>query len=677
MQDHTAHVKSVIDELTRVKLILNPAKCHFAQRTIYLLGFCVSANGQTYLDPRKVTNTMEWPTPRTGKDIQRFLGLVNYFREYVHKISVLTASLDTLRNHVGNLGSLWTEKHDTAFHNLKQALLHAPILQPPNLELPFQVATDASDVGIGAVLYQQESVSTKPHYIGFMARSLTKSERNYGTTKRELLAIVFALQKFHTYLWGRHFLLHTDHKALVFIHTQKDLNAMLTNWFDTILNYNFTVIHLPGIDNILPDSLSRLFHSKKELGEGNSDKIYSSHYVARKGDKANRKATIAYLADSMLEPPTQKEKQDILEKAHLFGHFGAEAMVKAVHNNGMHWPRLMDEALAVAKKCPQCQKFNIVKTGYNPHRPVRSSLPGDHWAIDLAGPLPLTKRNNRYLLVMIDICSRFVILRPIPNKTAEAVVQALIPVFCDFGIPRIVQSDNGKEFANQVMERFKKSAGFDHRLITPYYPQANGAAERTVGTAMNTIKKVVEGVTGEWDLFVYSVQLAINNKVSKRLNTPPFNVMFGRRLNDFKNYNEETGATTPLTKEQADQRIKELQEVLFPAIEERTSNVVKNQKEKFDKTHSQRELPVNSLVRVKIHPNFRAKMDPVYEGPYTVVRKTQQGTYVLRDTTGETLASSYTISQLKPVVSDHTLDSENTKEVESILNHYVDEETSK
>ncbi|OBZ86740.1 Pro-Pol polyprotein [Choanephora cucurbitarum] len=143
-------------------------------------------------------------------------------------------------------------------------------------------------------------------------------------------------------------------------------------------------------------------------------------------------------------------------------------MVKAVHNNGMHWPKLREQALMVAKKCAQCQKFNIVKTGYNPHKPVHSSLPGDHWAIDLAGPLPVTERNNRYMLVMIDICTRFVILRPIPNKTAEAVVQALIPVFCDFGIPRILQSDNGKEFANQVMQRFKAKAWFDHRLITPY-----------------------------------------------------------------------------------------------------------------------------------------------------------------------------------------------------------------
>jgi transposase InsO family protein len=100
---------------------------------------------------------------------------------------------------------------------------------------------------------------------------------------------------------------------------------------------------------------------------------------------------------------------------------------------------------------------------------VHTSLPGDHWAIDLAGELPLTKRKYCYLLVMIDICSRFVILRPLENKTAAAIVKAVIPVFCDFGIPMTLQSDNGKKFANKIMKAFKMKAGFDHRLITPYF----------------------------------------------------------------------------------------------------------------------------------------------------------------------------------------------------------------
>ena len=94
--------------------------------------------------------------------------------------------------------------------------------------------------------------------------------------------------------------------------------------------------------------------------------------------------------------------------------------------------------MTISKRCAQCQKLSIAKTGYNPHKPVHASLPGDNWAIDLAGPLSTTERKNKYMLVMMDICSKFVVLRPIQNKTPEAVVKALIPVFCDFGIPKIL-----------------------------------------------------------------------------------------------------------------------------------------------------------------------------------------------------------------------------------------------
>ncbi|SAL97783.1 hypothetical protein [Absidia glauca] len=485
--EHQEHTKLVIDELTKINLTLNPNKCHFAQKTIYLLGFCVAAHGKTYLDPRKVTNTQEWPIPTTGKHIQQFLGLVNYFRTYIPRMALLTAPLDALRSHEGKLGSKWTPEHTVAFNNVKQALIQAPYLYAPRPELPFHVATDASDVGIGAVLYQLDPEG-KVLLNGFMARALSKSERNYAVTKKELLAIIFALNKFHQHLWGRRFTLYTDHKALVYLHTQTNLNAMLSKWFDTLLDYDFEVVHLKGMDNILPDALSRLFPTAKDLGgQGHSDQTKDTSTT--KYQRTMRTSHKEDLENNYMEPPTEEERQNILLQTHLFGHFGAEAIVKAIHNNGMHWTNLKQQALDLVKQCTPCQRFNIVKTGYNPHKPVHAKLPGDHWAIDLAGPLPTTDRNNTYLLIMIDICSRFVILRPIVDKTAESVVTTIIPVFCDFGIPTILQSDNGKEFANQVMTRFKLKAGFDHRLITPYYPQGNGSAERTVGTSMRLIKK--------------------------------------------------------------------------------------------------------------------------------------------------------------------------------------------
>ncbi|SAL97127.1 hypothetical protein, partial, partial [Absidia glauca] len=119
---HAAHVKMVIDELTQVNLTLNPQKCHFAQKTIYLLGFCVKANGESTLDMRKVTNVQEWPQPVTGKQIQQFLGLVNYFRLYIPYFADLTAPLDALRSHDGKLGALWTKDHSVAFQKIKDAM---------------------------------------------------------------------------------------------------------------------------------------------------------------------------------------------------------------------------------------------------------------------------------------------------------------------------------------------------------------------------------------------------------------------------------------------------------------------------------------------------------------------------------------------------------------------------
>jgi hypothetical protein len=108
-QAHADHVQLVIEELTRVNLTLNPLKCHFAQKTIYLLGFCVKAKGESNLDTRKVTNVQVWPQPTSGKQIQQFLGLVNYFRLYIPYFAELTAPLDALRNHDGQLGHRWTE----------------------------------------------------------------------------------------------------------------------------------------------------------------------------------------------------------------------------------------------------------------------------------------------------------------------------------------------------------------------------------------------------------------------------------------------------------------------------------------------------------------------------------------------------------------------------------------
>ncbi|SAL96265.1 hypothetical protein [Absidia glauca] len=431
MEEHAQHVRQVIDKLTDVNLILNPDKCHFAQRAVYLLGFCVSEKGLS-LDTRKVTNVQQWPLPSTGNDIERFLGVINYFREHIPKVSTLTAPLDRLRK-AKHLGALWTPECDQAFSTLKAILTRTPIIKHPRTNEPFYVATDASNVGIGAVLFQLDNKVVR--HLGFFARTLSKSERNYSTTKRELLAVIFALNKFHKFLWGNHFTLFTDHRALVYIHTQRIANPMMIGWLDTLLQYNFTVAHIPGMSNVLPDALSRLFPPSKELAGDDLTqqrrKVYQPNKLSKLtnayelttveqnqkrqdekdllepkvDDQRNilrmyhRQASI-YL-ESHIEQPEQRqsneiknldERQTILERQHAFGHFGADAMTKAIQRDGMHWPNLKQDAVNMIKKCNLCMQFNVAKKGYHPLASITAKLPGDHWAIDLAGPLDQTTR---------------------------------------------------------------------------------------------------------------------------------------------------------------------------------------------------------------------------------------------------------------------------------------------
>ncbi|KAG1391216.1 hypothetical protein G6F58_012766 [Rhizopus delemar] len=172
-----------------------------------------------------------------------------------------------------------------------------------------------------------------------MARSLSQSERNYSVTRRELLAIVFALKKFHKFLYGHHFTLYSDHRALTYLFTSDELNPMMVGWMDTLLSYDFDIIHIPGVQNVLPDALSRLFPPEKELAGSDSNSSTVKHQnLAYKPNlkkehelkmkKENRKVFYVQsptkFSDKDYITPPYEDRQEILDGVHKFGHFGAD-----------------------------------------------------------------------------------------------------------------------------------------------------------------------------------------------------------------------------------------------------------------------------------------------------------------------------------------------------------------
>jgi hypothetical protein len=190
--------------------------------------------------------------------MQAFLGLVNYLRQFIPCLATMAAPLDELRNsrsiYVEDL-AVWTPECIDAFQSIKDAVASAPTLCKPDWLEPFLVATDASAVGLGCVLFQGSR--EEPRYICCASRSLSPVKGITQLPRRSFF--VFALRKIRFYLAGRRFHLYTDHKALPFMVTQRVLNPMLERWLDELLEFDFSVEHLPGVLNVLPDHLSRFY----------------------------------------------------------------------------------------------------------------------------------------------------------------------------------------------------------------------------------------------------------------------------------------------------------------------------------------------------------------------------------------------------------------------------------
>ena len=742
---HEKHCKQVIEALTKNKLPLNQSKTHLGCKAVYLLGFCISGNGKS-IDTRRLTNVDQWKKPSTPKQMMKFLGLVSYLRGHLPNASDLTAPLDGLRYSTDKVLT-WTPQMDAHYDSIIKILKANITLSHPDLDQEFSLSVDASAYSVGACLFQEykdEKTNVKHiKYIGFVSKALSKSQRAYSTTKRELFSLCFGLTKFYKFLHGnKPFKCYTDHRSLSYLYSTKHLSMMMLRYMEIILSFpNMNIIWLPGKDNVISDKLSRLFPSEQDVVVFEKDeKALFPHILKKKKERSRRvkKRTnktsmdktnihpssikqfyvnadtqenackircrllsiktihdklidevsegnsednfqinyVQQMDDSYIVPP-ESERNDILKQAHDFGHWGGEAIVQRIRKqDGMNWPNILKDALEVVKRCSTCQKFSIAKRGYNPMTPLYCYLPGWHYQLDLCGPFPVTSSNNTYIMVLLDVATRFHIMRPIPDKTAKSVAKELVSIFSLMGFPRIINSDRGREFKNAIMDEICEAMKIDKRLSTAYYSQSNGGAERAIQNTKRLLSKLILGVAEDnWDLKVNAVQLMINCKISKRLQSSPFSLMFARRMtnDDPIMFDKSTSSRPiePMSNEELLKRIDYMYDIVLPGISERTSIYNKTMKDQADKHRYIVDFPVGSFVTVR-KKGIRKSLSPVYEGPYEVVRKTAGGNYTLRDEAGLLMPRDFTPSELKSVSQDEVITQEQIYEFDGIVNHRGD-----
>lgn len=251
---HLTQLEEVFSRLAAANLTLNLAKCEFGQATVTYLGKVVGC-GKVCPISAKVDAILNFGVPSSRSELKRFLGMAGYYRSFCRNFASVAAPLTNLLS--PKVPFVWSDVCQLAFENLKALLASAPVLAAPDFDRPFKLAVDASDVGVGAVLLQADS-SDVEHPLAYFSKKFNMHQKHYSTIEKEALALILALIHFNVYVSSSQpLMVYTDHNPLVFLSRMKNSNSRLMRWSLFLQEFNLTLVHIRGKDNIIADSLSR------------------------------------------------------------------------------------------------------------------------------------------------------------------------------------------------------------------------------------------------------------------------------------------------------------------------------------------------------------------------------------------------------------------------------------
>jgi hypothetical protein len=577
------------------------------------------------------------------------MGAANFHREFTHQFATIAAPLDECRN---DKTIVWTPARSKAFEELKQLFNKNILLQHVDWKKKIYLTTDASQFGVGAWIGQiDENGDLLP--IICVSKKLDKTQRRWPATKRELYALMWSMKRLKMYLLGRHFIARVDHKPLVAM--VKNKSTMLTEgWIEAIQQFNFTTEYLPGMENKLADALSRSYEGRMRVYTLKVDQQESNKWEAEK-----RGLTL----------PTEKEKKEIVERLHTLGHFGTSMLVHKIMEEGYWWPQMRKYIKQVLSQCQPCLRYDVQTAGYHPAMSITAEKPWDHIQIDLIGPVPTSEQGHSYIMTIVDVCTGYVVLRSLKSKNMETIAKSMWKVICEYGTPKILQSDNGAEFVNQVIKTMTVVYGIEHRLITAYHPSANGLVERMNREVSRMLKKYTEGTYAAWNLWIPLVQLSVNESISQWTNSIPFSLMFGRKFNNFVDFSKIDGSTASSVPEKTIQSWNIFQESVLPALNKRTEEVKEKQENRLNQRRQSTVLKPGTQVML-VDPVRTSKWDPMYEGPFEIMQQHRGGAYSVKDSLGRKVPRRFTIDMMK-FISEEEVNQEQHYSVEAIRDHRI------
>ncbi|CAF4396540.1 unnamed protein product [Rotaria sp. Silwood2] len=788
--DHLNHLELVLQQIQQSGLTLKINKCHFCKTHLKYLGHIVSKEG-IRPDPDKLRAVQEYPVPTKLKAVRTFLGLTSYYRRFIKNYATIAEPLTELTRNSESKSFQWTEACQQAFSTLRQRLIEAPIIVYPRFDQPFILQLDASDVGISAILAQKLSDDdniTREHVIGYASRTLSAAERKYNATERECLAIIYGCNYYRPYLEGTRFTAITDHKALKWLHSTKDLNTRLARWAIQIAAYDMDIQHRPGSENGPPDALSRYPLDVMDDVDTDSSSIISllssnSHntnysdllssipvdlgslllldYFRQNSlppnslsipislpsistQSSNSLVANLYLADninlyeqirtaqwndSSLLPllnflqhqiipttdnlnkfyglarlhrvidgaryrvfrnhyPTEgqhfntslsservllviptSEIPRIMELAHdraTAAHLGRRKTLFRLTSR-FYWPHMRRDVTNYVRACTLCQQYK--PTNQKPGgfmKPVIVSEPWHTVGIDITGPLPKTRRGNRFILVVVDYFTKWIELFPLQSIKANTIAQLFLDeVICRFGFPIRVISDNGVQFLSKIFIQLCNILGIHHQRTPLYHPQSN-LSERINRTLKPILASFAHNDSKSWDIKLPQIAFALRTAPSESTDNSPAFLMFGRHPRqplDFLLPTPDVSDTLPSMNELSAYRQRLIADLLPAYTTARELLDISHEKQARNYNVHRRPLDfepgdlvwMTSLSGIAMGKWRGSKLQPRREGPYKILTKLSSVTYELEHIISHQRLSPIHIERLTPYYSFTTI----------------------
>ena len=561
-EEHLQNLEEVMKRLSEPGLRLKKSKCQFMQPVLECLGYRIDETG-IYPVEAKVKAVWEAPAPTNVTELKSYLGLINFYGKFLPNLSTELEPLYQLLRK--NQRWKWNIEQIRAFERSKTLLQSETVLVHFDPKKKLIVSCDASPYGVGAVLaHEMPDGSERP--IAFASRTLTPAEKKYSQLDKEGLAMVFAVQKFHQFLYGRHFTIFTDHKPLLGIFKcDKAVPLMasgrIQRWSLTLSAYEYDLVYRPGKENGNADALSRLplkdqlsstpipqevVNLVDHLNQSPVDAVKIRQWTLRDPGLAQvlkftlqgwpaqvgvenikpyfvRKEEISVQDGCLLwgsrvvVPP--KGRMDVLDLLHET-HPGMSRM-KSLARGHVWWPGIDKEIEEKARKCSTCQAHQRTPQRVPLHPWEWPHRPWSRIHINYAGPFM-----GKMFLLIIDAHSKWLDIHITNSCNTQTTVEKLRVTFANHGLPEMVVSDNGPAFISQEFEEFMKKNGIRHVRSAPYHPSTNGLVERAVQTFKKGMKKQSGSLQCRLSRFLFKYRTTPHTTTG----TSPAELRWGTRL---------------------------------------------------------------------------------------------------------------------------------------------------